>query len=122
MIEITTIYRGRQFNVCALVVEKHCLAQEFVDELQELDQKKIFALLKYAGDNGPPRNLEKFRKLENDIWEFKSFRVRLLCFFDKKQLIILTHGFMKKSRKTPPAEIDKAKRLKKEYFLERKRR
>lgn len=122
MLEITTIYRGKQFNVCALIVEKHCLVQEFIDELQELDQMKILVLLKYAGDYGPPRNLEKFKKLEDDIWEFKSFQVRLLCFFDKNQLIILTHGFVKKSKKTPKSEIEKAKRLQKEYLSERKRK
>ena len=104
MIETTTIYLGRRFNVRALVVDRHCLAQEFIDELEESDQKKIFVLLRYTGDNGPPKNLEKFKKLEEDIWEFKSFQVRLLCFFDKNQLIILTHGFVKKSKKTTKSE------------------
>lgn len=41
---------------------------------------------------------------------------RIFCFFDKGKLIIVLHGFQKKTQKTPKNEIEKAKRLKKEYY------
>jgi phage-related protein len=31
-------------------------------------------------------------------------------------LIILTHGLIKKTQKTPPQEIEKAEKYKKDYF------
>ncbi|MBN1951882.1 MAG: type II toxin-antitoxin system RelE/ParE family toxin, partial [Bacteroidales bacterium] len=40
-------------------------------------------------------------------------------FFDKGQLVILVNGFQKKSQKTPKKEIEKAEKLKKQYFDEK---
>ena len=41
---------------------------------------------------------------------------RIFCFFDKGQLVILLNGFQKKSEKTPRQEIERAERLKKQYY------
>lgn len=66
---------------------------------------------------------ELFKKLEGtDIWEFRTLfagiAYRLLAFFDKDErtLIVTTHGFIKKTQKTPHKEIEKAKRIRTEYF------
>lgn len=40
---------------------------------------------------------------------------RIFCFFDKGQLVVLAHGFQKKSQKTPKKEIEKANKFKKKY-------
>ncbi len=66
-----------------------------------------------------------FKNLENTdgiyeirvITTFKS--VRILCFFDKGELIVLTNCFLKKSQKTPRKEIIMAEKLKKEYLNEK---
>jgi phage-related protein len=47
---------------------------------------------------------------------------RVFSFFDEGRLIILINGFQKKSQKTPKKEIEKAEKLKKEYFDEKKRK
>jgi len=44
---------------------------------------------------------------------------RIFCFFDEGRLIIILHGFQKKSAKTPRKEIEKAKRLMEEYYNEK---
>ena len=41
---------------------------------------------------------------------------RMFCCFDEGNLVILLSGFQKKTQKTPKNEIEKAKRLKREYF------
>jgi phage-related protein len=41
---------------------------------------------------------------------------RIFCFFDEGNLIILLNGFQKKSQKTPRGEINRAKKLKDEYY------
>ncbi|MBO7558084.1 MAG: type II toxin-antitoxin system RelE/ParE family toxin [Bacteroidaceae bacterium] len=45
---------------------------------------------------------------------------RVFCCFDEGNLIILFSGFQKKTQKTPQGEIEKAKRIMKEYFEEKK--
>lgn len=47
---------------------------------------------------------------------------RVFSFFDEGQLIILINGFQKKSQKTPKKEIEKAEKIKKEYFDEKHRK
>ncbi len=48
--------------------------------------------------------------------EYQSNIYRVFCCFDKGKLIILLNGFQKKTQKTPKKEIEKAMRLKEEYF------
>ena len=66
-----------------------------------------------------------FKKLDDtDIWEFRTFynktKYRLLAFWDKDDkintLVIATHGFIKKTQKTPLKEIAKAEEIRKDYF------
>jgi len=42
--------------------------------------------------------------------------IRILCFLDEGNLVILTNAFIKKTQKTPRREIEKAKRLRNEYY------
>lgn len=66
---------------------------------------------------------ELFKKLDGtDIWEFRTLYdgicYRLLAFWDtdKDTLVIATHGFIKKTQKTPKKEIARAEAIRKEYF------
>lgn len=52
--------------------------------------------------------------------EFESNIYRVFCCFDEGQLIVLFNGFQKKSQKTPQSEIEKALRIKKDYFKSKK--
>jgi phage-related protein len=63
-----------------------------------------------------------FKKLDDtDIWEFRTFynrmQYRLLAFWDRNgdgiTLVIATHGFIKKTQKTPLKEIAKAEEIRK---------
>lgn len=46
---------------------------------------------------------------------------RIFCCNDEGQLVILFNGFQKKSQKTPPEEIKRAKSIMKEYFETKKK-
>ena len=68
-----------------------------------------------------------FKKIKGtEIWEFRteydSNAYRMLAFYDKnaKSLIVATHGFVKKTQKTPAKEIEKAERIMKEYYKKAK--
>ena len=51
--------------------------------------------------------------------EFQSNIYRIFCCFDKGKIVILFNGFHKKSQKTPQKEINKALKIKDEYFQEK---
>lgn len=94
---------------------------EFLRNQNPKATKKILSIIDYVA--GGDINKEFFKKLENtDIWEFRAqfmgIAYRLLAFWDthEQALIITTHGFIKKTQKTPQKEIEKAERKRKEYF------
>ncbi len=68
---------------------------------------------------------EYLKKLVNtdDIWEVRvqsgNNIFRILCFFDKGNIIVLTNGFTKKTQKTPKNEIKLAEKRKQEYLTRR---
>ena len=51
--------------------------------------------------------------------EVTSNIYRIFCCFDKGNMIVLFHGFQKKSQKTPADQIERAERLMEEYFKEK---
>ncbi len=48
--------------------------------------------------------------------EHQSNTYRIFCCFDEEKLVVLFHGFQKKSQKTPLKEIEKAKKIMHDYF------
>ena len=58
--------------------------------------------------------------LEDGIFELRAQQssnvTRVLYFFYVENKIILTNGFVKKTPKTPPEEIERAKRRRAEYM------
>ncbi|MBN2709419.1 MAG: type II toxin-antitoxin system RelE/ParE family toxin [Calditrichaceae bacterium] len=48
--------------------------------------------------------------------EFESNIYRIFCCFDAGNLVVLFNGFQKKTQKTQKKEIEKAIRIKDEYF------
>lgn len=52
-------------------------------------------------------------------WEGNIYRVFFI--FDGGNVVVLFNGFQKKTQKTPQSEIDKAKKIKEEYYGTQKR-
>lgn len=101
--------------------------ENFVDFYKKQDNKTqrkiefVFDLIRY--ENQVPIKFFKFLGSTDGIYEirvittFKS--IRILCFFDKGQLVVLTNCFLKKTQKTPRKEIKLAEKLKNEYITEK---
>ena len=100
-------------------------ADAFLDTLrQDVKDKIIYNVDKVA--NGY-MDKDLFKKLDDtDIWEFrtlyKGIQYRLLAFWDTdaETLVIATHGFVKKTHKTPRKEINKAEAVRILYFNSKK--
>lgn len=97
-------------------------ALEFLQKIELKTREKIIYNIEKARFTLDPK---LFKKLTgSDIWEFRTLyngkQYRLLAFWDKTKdvdtLVIATHGFIKKTDKTPTKEIDRAHEIRKEYF------
>jgi len=107
-------YKGSAFTI-AFAREKNdtCPGCEFFDQLGLTDQAKLMALFRIAGDQGNFHNPEKFGDLGGGLFEFKSFQIRMPFAYAKSErgLILITHGFIKKTDKTSKEEIERAWRI-----------
>ncbi len=107
---------GKKFEVIFLAE-----AIDFIDSLDLKKRKKIYYNIDKAKEGNDPK---VFKKLTEDIWEFrtqyKGLQYRLFAFWDKtdktETLVISTHGMIKKVDKVPRSEIEKALKIKSEYF------
>jgi phage-related protein len=96
-------------------------ADKFIAGLDSKTVRKIFYNIDLAEQTKDPKLL---KKLQNDIWEFRTkfagLQIRLLAFCDKtdnkETLVVATYGFIKKIDKVAKNEIDRAVRLKDDYF------
>lgn len=95
---------------------------EFIATLEKNEVAKVFAsidkFVELKNANLPVgENLSK--KLDDGIFEIRvslpNKIVRNLYYYLRGQKIIITHGFVKKSQKTPSSEIAKAKELRSQY-------
>lgn len=102
-------------------------AFEFLSSLERKHSEKILYNIRKAQVENDP---ELFKKLNEDIWEFRTLyqglQYRLLAFWDKTSnrntLVISTHGFIKKRSKVPDNEIQKAIQIKAKYFTEKQKK
>ena len=51
--------------------------------------------------------------------KFQGNIYRVFCCFDEGKIVVIFNGFQKKSQKTPQSEIDRALKIKDEYFEEK---
>ena len=99
-------------------------AVEFMDSLDEKSQQKIYYNIKKAQLTNDP---ELFKKLNDNVWEFRTFynktHFRIFAFWDKSQgqqtLVLSTHGLIKKTDRTPKTDLEKAERIRQQYFAQK---
>jgi phage-related protein len=96
-----------------------CEALEFIEKMDEKTQMKIEYVFKLV-EEILIVPAEYLKKLRGQIYEIRvqsgSNIYRFLCFFHKGNLVVITHGFQKKSRETPSKEIDRAEKLREKYL------
>ncbi|QRR01316.1 type II toxin-antitoxin system RelE/ParE family toxin [Dyadobacter sandarakinus] len=96
-------------------------ALEFLTGLDKKHSEKILFNIRKSQVKTDP---ELFKKLTDEIWEFRTLyqglQYRLLAFWDKTlptdTLVVSTHGFIKKRSKVAHKEIQKALTMRTEYF------
>lgn len=93
--------------------------ERFMQTLATGAQRKVkYALLLLKTQS---KVSEKFVKhIEEGIYELRAGYdgdiYRVFFIFDKGNIVVLFNGFQKKTQKTPRSEIEKAKRIRDEYY------
>ncbi len=111
--ERVTAYQGGKFTI-AFARQKNGQSPgaDFSDALSKEEQAKLGNLFRLLADHGRIANPEKFGVLDQGLFEFKSFQIRMPCAYaHERGLFLVTHGFYRKRDRTPKEEIERAWRI-----------
>ena len=92
---------------------------DFMSKLSEQERKKIRrALLLFETEDKIPSHYIKF--IRDGVYEFRvnygNNEFRMFFIYDGETIVVLFNCFRKKTQKTPNSEIEKAIKLKNEYY------
>jgi len=111
-----------EYEVDFVELENEKPFEKFVLDLSIRERAKIFETINYFFElkiNNLPITEKLSKHLENGIFELRTYLsdkiARTLYFYQKGAKIIITHGFIKKTQKTPRKEIERAKELRALY-------
>ena len=97
-----------------------CPVEEFILKQDNKMQAKIFKNLELLEIRGNELREPFSKHIEDGIFEIRNKVgndiTRIFYFFVIGQKIILTNGFIKKTQKTPKAEISLAKKYRNDYL------
>lgn len=98
--------------------------KEYIKKLQENNNKsdkikinKIIAYIRMLKEQGLSLGAPYIKHIDNEIWELRPLRNRILFAYHVENKFVLLSVFMKKTQKTPRKEIQKAKRYLEDYKM-----
>ena len=98
---------------------------EYIKELRQksltskdarVNLNKIVAYIDLLCEHGTWIGEPVVKHLDGEIWELRPLNNRILFAKYKSNIFVLLHRFVKKTDKTPPKDIDQAKRLLSDYI------
>lgn len=114
----------KKHKVRTIIIYKDYFSDFFVKQKQKVKDKIIWTFDLIEELNRVPETYLKHMEGTDGLYEIRiqlgNDIFRIFCFFDHGQLVVVTNGFQKKSQKTPRQEIDRALKIKEEYFHEKK--
>lgn len=106
-----------------VIAYKEYFADFYKSQDEKVREKIGYVLDLVRFERQVPKKFFKYLENTDGIYEvrvittFKS--IRILCFFDDGNLVVLSNCFVKKTQKTPRKEIKIAEKQKKEYLKEK---
>ncbi|WP_164509457.1 type II toxin-antitoxin system RelE/ParE family toxin, partial [Companilactobacillus jidongensis] len=99
----------------------------FYNSLNKKDKEKLLSIITNVEKYGliTARKLQWVKKIDNNLYELRS-KVgtniqRAIYFHIEDENYIITHGFTKKTQKTPIDEINHGKELRREYLTDKEK-
>ena len=114
----------KKHRVRKIIIYKNYFNDFFIKQRQKVKDKIIWTFELIEELQRLPETYFKHLEGTDGLYEIRvqsgSDIFRIFCFFDQGQLVVVTSGFQKKTQKTPKQEIEKAIKIKEEYFNEKK--
>ena len=92
----------------------------YVAQTQTVRDKINFVLRMVETQRIIPKKFFRYLESSDGIYEIRveiaGNIYRVFCCMDEGAVVVLFHGILKKSQKTPPKEIKRAEAIKKDYF------
>lgn len=92
----------------------------FEAQTDKVKKKIIWTLRIIEEIDRIPETYLKHLKNTTGLYEIRvqvgSNIYRIFCFFDLDNIVVVGHGFHKKTQKTPKLQIERAEQTKKEYY------
>ena len=118
---ICTVVEPKKYRT--VLFYKSYFSDFFVLQRKKIKDKIIWTIQLIEEIQRVPKVYLKHIENTDGLYEIRvqvgSDIVRIFCFFDEGQLVILANGFQKKTQKTPKQEIEKALKIKEEYYHEK---
>ena len=83
---------------------------------ERIKLKKITQYLELLEKHGVKIGEPYVKHINGDIWELRPIDDRILFFHWQQGKLVLLHHFVKKTNKTPPKEIEQAKKNQKDFL------
>lgn len=86
-----------------------------INELDADDYNKIDHLFDFIAEEGIPKNREKSKKLVDDIFELKSYQIRLAYIYGNNRSIRIFYHLTKKQHDWPKSDLKVVKQLRNDF-------
>jgi phage-related protein len=96
--------------------------EDYFDSLPDKDAEKLLAVIGMVEDHGliVASRMQWIKKLGSDLYELRSKQssnIQRAIYFQKiGNEYLITHGFTKKSQKTPKSEIEHARAMRRRFL------
>ncbi len=95
--------------------------KDFIDSLEYKQKIKVFHIFKLVIDYGIDSIPQHIKKLSGtSLWEIRILgedNIRILYIVPRRKTVLVLHGFIKKTQKTNPKEINIALKRYRQWFL-----
>lgn len=124
--KLRLVYRDRWILYAVCTDRGDCPLLEFLsggDPSGHLAKTKrqMLRRLEAISRTGMTQVTDISHQISGDIWQIEKGDIRILYFYDRERVIVLSHGFVKQSRKTRQGEIQRAQEALQRYKGERDR-
>ena len=99
------------YNLLKDLERKSCKSKD-----ARIQYRQLLLYIELLSKNGNNLPDDVIKHIEDEIWELRPGKNRVLYFFYKDNKYVLLHHFVKKTQKTPKKEIERAKREMVEYI------
>lgn len=103
-------------------LDSSIIAEEYFKQISKKELAKLLRTIENIEELGLREGIKNkwVKKIGSDLYEIRSHvgsnQQRVLYFHKHDNIFLITHGFTKKSQKTPKREIERAKRIREEFW------